>query len=145
MNIFKEGFASVLLRLLESEPNLEQRIKKAKDRAKKLVDTDFQNEEDLHWWLVFQLSKYYKMPIYSEYFRDRTMDELMFELSMIQEDNKPKDVKASEIVNENLEEAQGIFDDFEDEFNQSFSEDEMGFLENEGRSFMQNGFDNNES
>lgn len=145
MNIFKEGFASVLLRLLESEPNLEQRIKKAKDRAKKLVDTDFQNEEDLHWWLVFQLSKYYKMPIYSEYFQDRTMDELMFELSMIQEDNKPKDVKSSEIVNENLEEAQGIFDDFEDEFNQSFSEDEMGFLENEGRSFMQNGFDNNES
>lgn len=141
MNLFSSKFAAVLSRMLEGEPNLENRIKKAKSRAKKIVEAQFEGEDDLYWWLVFQLSKYYKKPIYSKYFENRTLDELMFELSLIQEDNKPQEVKASEIIKENMDEALSMFEDFEDEINQSFSEEEMGFLNNQGRSFMQNGFD----
>lgn len=59
---------------------LEERVEKSKEKAYKLIHEAPESEDDLHLLYSFILARRYSIPLYSEYFKERTFDELAFEV-----------------------------------------------------------------
>ena len=73
------------------EPFLNERIEAAKQKAKQLIDGKVENEEDLRLIYQFVLCQKYNIPIFDQYFEDRTLDEIMFEVYLHKESAKKND------------------------------------------------------
>lgn len=67
------------------EPYLAERIEAAKKKAKQIIDGKIDDETDLRLVFQFVLCQKYNMPIFSPYFEERTLDELMFEVYLHKE------------------------------------------------------------
>lgn len=98
--------------VLGLEPNLENRIKAAKARARKIANQDVQTEDDLRDFLIYYISSKYNLPIFSEYFGNRTIDDLIYEAELLAMKDRPPERVASDITNENKAEADSLFDDW---------------------------------
>jgi len=80
------------------EPHLKERIEAAEAKAKKLVHGQPDSEEELLIIYSVILSQKYNMPIFSEYFQERTIDELALEVFIWQEMNKKSTVGTDDFV-----------------------------------------------
>lgn len=67
------------------EPYLAERIEAAKKKAKQIVEGKIDDENDLRLVFQFVLCQKYDIPIFSPYFEERTLDELMFEVYLHKE------------------------------------------------------------
>jgi len=67
------------------EPYLAERIEAAKKKAKQIIDGKIDDENDLRLVFQFVLCQKYSIPIFSPYFEERTLDELMFEVYLHKE------------------------------------------------------------
>jgi hypothetical protein len=67
------------------EPYLAERIEAAKKKAKQIIDGKIDDENDLRLVFQFVLCQRYNIPIFSPYFEERTLDELMFEVYLHKE------------------------------------------------------------
>lgn len=80
------------------EPHLKERIELAEAKAKKLVHGQPDSEEDLLTIYSVILSQKYNMPIFSDYFQERTLDELALEVFIWQEMNKKSTIGTDDFV-----------------------------------------------
>lgn len=101
--------------LHDSEPLLEERIQIAKERARKIANSKLDSEDDLRLYLCYYIGSKYNLPIFSNYFDARTIDELMFEAELLSLKDRPQEQLASDITNEHKEEADALFDDWAEE------------------------------
>jgi hypothetical protein len=62
----------------------------------------------------------------------------MLEVMLISESKKDVNVRSSEVIKENQEEADALFEDFE--VSEDLSAEDEEFINNEGKDFMKNGF-----
>jgi hypothetical protein len=67
------------------EPYLAERIEAAKKKAKQIIEGKIDDENDLRLVFQFVLCQKYNIPIFSPYFEERTLDELMFEVYLHKE------------------------------------------------------------
>ena len=108
------------------ELHLDKRIAKAKARAERIASNKHTDFDDGIFYLRAILSKHYNLPIFHEYFIDRTLDELIFEIELINAFDKPSGERGQEILKENKEEAEGLFDDWaEDDMVEVSKDDAM--------------------
>ena len=80
------------------EPHLKERIEAAERKAKKLVHGQPDSEDELLIIYSVILSQKYNMPIFSEYFQERTIDELALEVFIWQEMSKKSTVGTDDFV-----------------------------------------------
>ena len=80
------------------EPHLKERIEAAERKAKKLVHGQPDSEDELLIIYSTILSQKYNMPIFSEYFQERTIDELALEVFIWQEMSKKSTVGTDDFV-----------------------------------------------
>jgi len=101
------------------EPHLAERIESAKRHAKFIkLGKNIETIEDAELFLRYVLSKHYKIPIFSNYFEKRTIDQLFFEVELIQEGDSFHSVKhTSDIIKENADEIEALANEMEEEWN----------------------------
>lgn len=98
-----------------TEPFLQERVEKAKEKAKKMIHGVADSEGDLFLIYSFILAQRYNMPIYSDYFLERSIDELAFEVFLWKElDNKirigTQDFKLDEQIMEQAQDSESWAD-----------------------------------
>jgi hypothetical protein len=106
-----------------TEKFIEERI----DMAKKLAlsvktATDVQTIEQAELVLRMVISNHYKIPFFSEYFDNRTMDEMFFEAELIALQSKPQEETTSRIIKNSKAEIENIADEMEKEFEEEWKE-----------------------
>lgn len=94
-----------------SEPFLSERIEKAKKKAFDIVNKNHNTIEDSVYYLRYILSRHYNMPFFHEYFEQRTIEELIFEIELIKQSEQSNVEKGKDLLASNKEEAEGLFDD----------------------------------
>lgn len=80
------------------EPHLKERVEAAEAKAKKLVHGQPGSEEELLIIYSVILAQKYNIPIFSEYFQERTLDELALEVFIWQEMGKKSTVGTDDFV-----------------------------------------------
>lgn len=80
------------------EPYLKERVELAEARAKQLVHGQPESEEDLLIIYSVILSQKYNIPIFSEYFQERTLGELALEVFIWQEMGKKSTIGTDDFV-----------------------------------------------
>ncbi len=118
------------------EPYLAERIEAAKKKAKQIVDGKIENENDLRLVFQFILCQKYNIPMFSPYFEERTLDELIFEVYLHRESTKKNDPElAKEEAAQTIRSEANRDEYWEDleEFDQEQTDDE--FLEQAKRDF----------
>lgn len=119
------------------EPFLEERVKTAQERAKKIAHGSLSSEEELQDFFKIQLSRRYGLPLYDSYFENRTFDELAFEV-FVQKEFDAKEAGATsgyaeeKLVETSEEERDDMFADLveDSDFAQRWAQAE-GTTENE--------------
>lgn len=96
------------------EPSIEKRWLKSLGTAKRIVSKDVESDDDLANILIWRLARHYNRLFSDPYFRQFTLDELMLEVALLNESERPILEHASETIAENIEEASSLFDEFED-------------------------------
>jgi hypothetical protein len=83
--------------------------------AIRISSGDCQTEKECGIYFANILSEYYKIPLFSEYFKNLTMYEMMFEVEMVKIRNMTKNQKIQEVMNspEAQDEIDHLFDDLE--------------------------------
>jgi hypothetical protein len=71
------------------EPYLEKRIEIAKAYARRIANGIVEDEIDLEMVYRMSLSEKYSIPFFSNYFDDKTIDQLAFEVFLIRERSTP--------------------------------------------------------
>ena len=94
------------------EPFLEERTEAAQKYARKIAHGTVDNVEEFETFLRWVIGKHYGLPIFDSYFERRTLDELIFEATLISELGKDNVQKTSEVIKENQVEAESLFDDW---------------------------------
>lgn len=67
-----------------SEPDFDERMTAAQSHAQKILTGKVDTEEDLYLVLVMIIDREKKMGMFSDYYKNRTLDELMFEAEIVQ-------------------------------------------------------------
>ena len=102
------------------EPFLEERMKEAQERAKKIAHGSLTSEDDLQEFFKIQLSRRYGLPLYDTYFDNRTLDQLAFEVFVqkefdIKEAGGNSQLAEDKLVETPVEEREDMFADLIDE------------------------------
>lgn len=120
------------------EPHIPERIEAVKDKIHRIIyaQGEYESQEDFELALRILLSREYKIPIFSDYFNNLTLDQLIFEVEVIKNLTMTQEQKTSEIINENKEEIASLFDDFEESDNEIQQNQEIGNMYKE---FMNSG------
>lgn len=124
------------------ELHLDKRIQEAKSRAERIMLNKHNSLEDGVFYLRSILSNHYRLPIFHEYFEKRTIDELIFEIELINAYNKPISDRGQDMLKENKEDASSLFDDmFDDDMVEVSNNNIMQDSEFEelSKQFMQSG------
>ena len=112
------------------EINLEERIKLAKKKARNVYYGTMTSIDEETLRLHFILSKHYNIPLFSDYFSKRTIDDLIFEVELIYLSKIPEQQQTSDIVTKMRKDSEAgkkteldeLFDDLiEDSKNKSSS------------------------
>jgi hypothetical protein len=97
------------------EGDLERRIERAKELAQRIVSNDTHGfEESMLAWR-FILARHYNLPLFHEYFLERTIDELILEVELLNAVSQSGEQHGSKLLSENKEEAEALFDDWIEE------------------------------
>jgi len=123
------------------EGDIDDRIKLAKQRAESVYYGHSDVLEDQVMRLQFLLSREYNMPLFSDYFEKRTLDDLIFEMELIKLSREPATDKMSDIMKDEgkKKELESLFDDWTEENTVDLS-DTTGYDENEVfKEFMETG------
>jgi len=67
------------------EPFLEERMEKAKAKAKRIAHGKVESESDLEQVFRASLSRRYNIPVFDTYFDDKTLDEIAYEVFLHKE------------------------------------------------------------
>jgi hypothetical protein len=118
------------------EPETEARIDQAKERAKKIMNREHETLDEIIMYLQIILAQYYHMPIYSEYFKDKTLDELIFEVEIMNLSQQTSTESASKMLTDDKKEAESLFDDWVDEDLKQGNEETWA---EEAKNFMETG------
>lgn len=117
------------------EPNLNDRIEEAKKMAERISSGQVDTNGEFELSLRLIVSKQYNIPLFSEYFDNLTMDQLLLEVELVRLSRMSPEQKASELINSNKEELSGLFDDIEgfdpppmDPKENEFMKDAMEFM-----------------
>jgi hypothetical protein len=99
------------------EGDIDDRIKLAKQRAESVYYGHSDVLEDQVMRLQFLLSREYNMPLFSDYFEKRTLDQLIFEMELIKLSREPATDKMSDIMKDEgkKKELESLFDDWTEE------------------------------
>jgi hypothetical protein len=99
------------------EGDIDDRIKLAKQRAESVYYGHSDVLEDQVMRLQFLLSREYNMPLFSDYFEKRTLDDLIFEMELIKLSREPATDKMSDIMKDEgkKKELESLFDDWTEE------------------------------
>jgi hypothetical protein len=123
------------------EGDIDDRIKLAKQRAESVYYGHSDVLEDQVMRLQFLLSREYNMPLFSDYFEKRTLDQLIFEMELIKLSREPATDKMSDIMKDEgkKKELESLFDDWTEENTVDLS-DTTGYNEESVfKEFMQTG------
>lgn len=117
-----------------SEPHIIERIEAAKEKARHLVDGDYDDEESLLYVLRWKLCLARGWGFFDPYFKDRTLDDLVFENEMIRLSSQSSTSRGSEVLSSaSVKERESLFDDWADAdtkiVDQKFDEDAKKFME----------------
>lgn len=96
------------------EPEAEARAISAREMAERIFSGNYKDFDEALMFLRWVISRHYLIPMFDPYFKDRTLDDLVFESELIRLANLPPDKAKTEVVNANKKEAEQIFDDWED-------------------------------
>ena len=127
-----------ILSLLHStESFVQERIAKGVQKARKIINSELESNDDLADRLKYIISQYYKIPYFSEMFDELTLDDLILEMMLITESNKEQDERTSDVVKENMDEVNDLFEELD------VPEDngEEAFRNEFGQKFMEKGFE----
>lgn len=97
---------------LNFEGDIAKRIEKAKAAARAIVDGSDNSLDGAHFVLRAILSKRYNMPIFHEYFENKSFDELVFEIEIFNALEETNTKRGSNALKENKAEAESLFDDW---------------------------------
>jgi len=101
--------------MFNSDGDIQARMKAAKEKAEKISTGRYDTYEECIMVLQWAISNRRNIPLWSQYFEDLTLDQLVFEYEMIKVSEQSPEDRAQEIVENNQEEMQGLFDDWADE------------------------------
>lgn len=101
----------------------------AKELAQRIYSNNIDTEEELVLSLHWILSSYYKIPLFSDYFKGRSLDQLILECELIRLMSTNSEQQTSDLLNNNKEEAESLFDDWETvPADESWKEDAERFM-----------------
>jgi hypothetical protein len=113
-------------------------IKIGKQRAKDIISSKSDKYEDIELIFRWQLCRIYNIPMFSEYFENRSLSDLVMEFELHRLANQTQEQQASAAIKESKEEIENLFSDFEAEDIQQappMSDEEF----NKMKSFMESG------
>lgn len=120
------------------EPNLNDRIEEAQKMAERISSGQVDTNGEFELSLRLIVSKQYNIPLFSEYFDNLTMDQLLLEVELVRLSKMSPEQKASELINSNKEELSGLFDDIEGFEPPPMNPDENNFMK-DAMEFMKTG------
>ena len=108
--------------ILDEETDIDERIEIAQKKAKMLLLGQVKTLDDFVILIRLKLALFYRIPLYSQYFTERTVDELLFEYECISITSQPNSTErtTSDLINENKEGLDGLFDDLPKDDEQSW-------------------------
>lgn len=118
------------------EPNLEERIDQAKERARRIMTKDHKTLADTVLYLQIVLANHYGIPIFDPYFKEKTIDELIFEVEVVNLSKESSAATGSKLLKEDEEGAAGLFDDWAEADLKSGQETQW---QQEAQQFMETG------
>lgn len=109
--------------MIFSDGDISDRMDEARQKARDIYYGEDLTYESLILRFTFILAREYNMPLFHEYFKERTLEELILEIEMIKLSREPQESKMSEIMNneESKKELESIFDDWDSENNVDLS------------------------
>lgn len=97
------------------EPFIQERIAAAQERVERILyQQDYADMDDFLLALRVIVSRAYKIPVFSDYFESLTLDQLLFEVEIVNSLNTSSADRTTKIVNDNKEELGEMFDDFDE-------------------------------
>jgi len=97
---------------LINESLLDARVKRAREFAQRIATGQVDGDLELEFFFRSRLSMFYRIPIFDSYFKDLTLDQLVFECELIRLLQQDGEKQGSEALSENKEEASAMFDDW---------------------------------
>jgi hypothetical protein len=134
----------MLANLTSQEAFFQERYQYASEKAKKIINNEMVTEQDLIDRLKYLVSSHFTIPFHSSFFDELTVDDLLLEVMLISESKKEPETRSSEIIKENLEDAEDAFRDLmeteELEVPDEYTQEEKEFISNQGNAFKKDGF-----
>lgn len=128
------------------EPYLAERIEAAKKKAKQIIDGKIDDENDLRLVFQFVLCQKYNIPIFSPYFEERTLDELMFEVYLHKEATIKSDPELAKEDAADFIRGEANKDEYWEDLEEFEAQSDEEFLEQAKRDFgLKKGTENDES
>jgi len=93
--------------------DFENQLERGKERANKVFNSKDLDIEDQLLSLHFFLSRHYSIPLFSPYFKERTIEELVLEVELIRLSKTPTQENTSALLNNaTKEQKEELFDDW---------------------------------
>jgi hypothetical protein len=125
--------------MIAFEEYIDERIEAIKKKISEIVNGNYKTIDELELFLKIVISGYYKIPIFSDFFEKRTLNELLIEAEVIRIRGVSEEESVQEIVKESTKDL--TEDDYKDMF--SMFDDEMsgniGNLNQQSNDFLNNG------
>ena len=99
----------------DSNGNINKRIEKAKNKARRIFEGNYTTLEEAILILKWKIASHWSIPLWSDYFDDLELEQLVFESELISMATKPKEERVQETFADYQEEAESLFDDWEEE------------------------------
>ncbi len=100
---------------ITEEVSIEDRIAKAQKLAKEIFNGEYDSMAKTELFLRVLISKHYNIPIFSDYFTNLTLDQLIFEVEMVKEMSSTPEERMKEKAEANKEELDNLFADWDAE------------------------------
>ena len=65
------------------EPQIDERVKQAQDRAQRILAGTLESEEDFMYAMILMIDREKRIGMFSDYYKNRTLDELVFEAELV--------------------------------------------------------------
>ena len=102
--------------MIEHEVDFEERCEVAKKVAWRVFNGVGETEEEHEFFFRMILSEHYNIPMFSDFFLNLTLDQLIFEVEMVRLRTQTKEDRVTDMATrpESQEEISGLFDDLQE-------------------------------
>lgn len=97
--------------MFSSDGNVGERIEIAKKIANRIFHGKVESYEEFILMLCWNISEYRNIPLYSDYYKNKTLEQLIMETEMIRLSKRTPEDAAKDAVVDNKEEIDHLFDD----------------------------------